>query len=413
MFDAGSITGGLKFDMSEYAHGILEAQAVSAVFPAIVTEFLENPLLALIQVAKEAAHFVIESVEQIAASFHNTGLAAERAGVSVEWLSRLSAVAATAGVGMDSLVSGMKVLEKQAELTSEGDKAATTAFQRLGISAAEAGSLMATPQALFERVQKAISGIEDPSQRTAAALGVMGRQGFNLVPLLTTSSKEIESLGDVIEGLGGTATEEDAKIGKAFGQMEAIVSAAWLGIKKAVAEPILDAFDGNANDLLDTIEGLASQIREGLSGAFEFLAPLVKSTWSALSGLADLVGSVLVPAFNLLKPVLEIVKVLLQTIFDIIGPVLSGIGQVVQGATDSIGLTTAPIAAKGNQQEAWNNGQFHFHAHVDGIDADTASSQFAEKAIPHIHKALKEQKKHIEHAATKQHVSNSLSGGKH
>ena len=52
----------------------------------------------------------------MAHGFHEVGLAAQRAGVSVEFMSHLAAAAGPAGVSLDSLVSGFKNLEQRAEL---------------------------------------------------------------------------------------------------------------------------------------------------------------------------------------------------------------------------------------------------------------------------------------------------------
>lgn len=409
-FDAGSVTGGLKFDISEYAHGILEAQAVSAVFPAIVTEFLEAPLLALIQVAKEAASFVVESVEKMAGAFHDIGLAAEKAGVSVEFLSKLSAAAKPAGVSLDALVSGFKILEQRAELAGEGNEAAIKGFNRLGISASQLKVLMEEPQKLFETVKQSIGSIEDPALRTAAALGVMGRGGFNLVPLLTKSEEEINKYTDTIKTLGGNTTEEQTKMGAKFGELEGIISAAWAGIQKTVAVPILQFVSEHFDEIVAKVVELAGEIREGLSGAVKFLTPIVKSLWTGLSGLGGVVSSILVPAFNILAPVLQIIGGLLSTILDIIGPVLSGIGIIVSGVTDAIGLTGGD---GGGGRSAGGGGQgdtYVVNATIAPIDADEASTQIAEKLRPHILEAKQKQQKELNHAAHKQNVNATLRG---
>jgi hypothetical protein len=412
-FDAGSIVGSLKLDMSEFAHGILESQAIAAVFPASVVEFLEHPLLALIEVAKEAAHFVVEAVESMGKSFHAVGLAAEKAGVDVEWLSRLSGVAQTAGVGLDQLVTGFKILEQRAELANEGDKGATAGFKRLGISASEAAALMATPQALFERVQQGIAAIENPAQRTAAALGVLGRQGYNLAPLLTKSEEELKGLGDVIEELGGTVTKPEAEMGETFGKLEAIIGAAWTGIKKTTAAPILEFITDHFDEIVEKVVEVSGAIREGLSTAFEILGPLVKGVWSLFQGWGSYLSAVFTPLFDVLVPVLKVVGEVLGTIFDWIGKILGVIGDLVRGFQEFFGIagpaTQTGAAAKQPQS---GRGNTEVNIHVDGIDADTASSAFAQKAMPLISKELQKQKKSVEYSASQHKVKSNLKAGR-
>jgi hypothetical protein len=294
-FDAGSIKGGLTFDLSEYTSGILHAQAISAVVPGFVMEFIEAPLLAIIDTAKRAAEAVVSAVEDIGHSFHNTELAAMKAGVSVEFLSRLAAAAKPAGVGIDALVNGFKILEQRAELAAEGNEAAVKGFARLGISATEAKTLMEEPEKFFGVIKDRIGAIEDPALRTSAALGVMGRGGFNLVPLLAQSSEETKKFQDIIEGLGGTVNEQEALMGAKFGQLESIVDAAWEGIKKTVAEPILQYVSDHFDEIVGSVQKYAAIIRDNVVTAFDVLGPAISGAWDLFKSLGGYVENTLMP----------------------------------------------------------------------------------------------------------------------
>lgn len=62
MFDAGGIASTLGLDLSDFAKGMVEANSIAAAFPAVVTSFLANPLLGIIQVAEKAASAVIKAM---------------------------------------------------------------------------------------------------------------------------------------------------------------------------------------------------------------------------------------------------------------------------------------------------------------------------------------------------------------
>ena len=54
-----SLQGGLKLDASEYTRAILQAQSISSIFPGIVTNFLVNPLLGFIDTIKETGSALV------------------------------------------------------------------------------------------------------------------------------------------------------------------------------------------------------------------------------------------------------------------------------------------------------------------------------------------------------------------
>ena len=59
-FDAGSITGSLKFDISEFTSSILSAQSIAGIFPSVVTSYLVNPLLGFVETVKEAGRAILD-----------------------------------------------------------------------------------------------------------------------------------------------------------------------------------------------------------------------------------------------------------------------------------------------------------------------------------------------------------------
>lgn len=422
-FSAGAIVGDLQLNTSGFTAGILNAQAISAAFPGIVRAFLVNPLLGVIEVAEQAASALGRITGGVAADFHNVGLAAQRAGVDVEWLSRLSGAAATAGVGLDQLVTGFKILEQRAELANEGDKSAIEGFARLGISAQEAAAMIAQPQELFTRVAESIDAMGSPSQRTAAALGVLGRQGFNLVPLLTQGVAATRAFGATLAGLGGTVNASEAAMGQSFSRLEVIVSAAWEGIKKTVAEPILQFVADHFDEIVGQVKAATDQIRGVLAGVgptiaaaipqiiqfgasfltgvvevFKTFGPVAGSTLSMLLSLAQTVGSVLAPAFAILTPILQLVSATLQIINDTVGAVLRGIASVITEVTDAVGLTKSTPgfgnsagATAGSGGGAGGTVIQKVEVNVPAVDVKDASTQIADKVRSPLQQGMRQQ----------------------
>lgn len=416
MFDAGGAISTLGLDTSGFAGGFLQAEGLAHLFPAVVTDFMANPLLGFAELAKDAMEGVKAAIEglgditrEIGDHFRDVGLAAQKAGVDVGWLSGLAGPAQAAGVGMDQLVTGFKTLEQRASEASEGQKAAVEGFQRLGISASEAAGLMERPQELFARVQTAIQGIEDPSQRTAAALGVLGRQGFNLVPLFAQSKVEADKLAGTMKELGATVSAEDAAMGQKFGQLETIVGGAWEGIKAAVAQPILQYVSEHFDEIVDSVKAVAGEMRETIGQLMPPIVAMIPTLIEMGSAVADIV----VPAFRLLEPVLVAVGGLLQVLLEPIKLVSQGVRDILG---DAGGLAGDSFGSGGGSSGGTSSGSGGRQGtsvsidtiHVDPIDTNEATTQIANKLRQPINEAVTRQRADLEAAAAANRVNRSL-----
>src|SRR2546426_11124158 len=111
-FDAGAIVGSLQLNISPFAQGMLQAESIAKLFPAVVTNFMANPLLGLVGIAETAAHgiehafshvaaLVKESLSHTSESMHALGIEAERAGVSAQFLGAIGAAAKEVHVDID------------------------------------------------------------------------------------------------------------------------------------------------------------------------------------------------------------------------------------------------------------------------------------------------------------------------
>src|SRR5437016_2266860 len=135
-FDAGSIVGKLDLDTGGFTSGILGAQGISSLFPQTVTNFLVNPLLGLAGVAQQVAETVKSALFSIGRAADNAGESAEKAGVSVEFLTGIGAAFKDAGSSVEGLGDSLKFVNRNAAQAAEGEETTVKAFNSIGISAA-------------------------------------------------------------------------------------------------------------------------------------------------------------------------------------------------------------------------------------------------------------------------------------
>lgn len=268
MFQAGSIVGKMGLDISGWTRSMLEANAISALFPATVRNFLASPLLGLIGVAQDAARSIKEAFLEIGRAADNAGEAAEKAGVSVEFLTGVGAAAQDAGSSVEGLADSLKFLNNNAADAASGNKVTAKAFRDLGVSVVDAAGQVKDTEELFYDVADAIAELETPQQKVQAAMNLLGRGGVDMIATLNKGSMGIKTFAADIKALGGTIDQDLANAGDKFGTLETYVSAAWTGIKRAVAEPILQYVAAHFEEVKAKIFAFASQARQFIAEHF-------------------------------------------------------------------------------------------------------------------------------------------------
>jgi hypothetical protein len=339
--------GSLGLDLSGFTSGMLQAEGLSELFPSVITDFIANPVLALVDVFKEAGEAALEMgvelkdvVMEVGNAAANMSLAAEKAGISIEEFSTLAAVGKTVGVSMESLSAGFKLLQRNAEDAVNGSMPKMAEeFNRLGISTDFLKEHLADPGAIFDAIQRAIQALPDQAERTTASLQLLGRGASDLGPLLNMNKQTYDGVAASLKSLGATEDEQSGKAGRSFLTMTTLMEGAWEGIKKAFSDPILDYFSGNLDSMAPMAKTLAADLRELGGELAQALLPIIKeivADWPNISHLLDeaikgigtsLPGAIAVAAGG----------------FDLLAHTIDAIGHTfgwIAELTDAMGITT-------------------------------------------------------------------------
>lgn len=428
-FDAGAITSTLGIDVSPFAQGMLQANAIMSVFPQSVTNFLANPLLGLIGLAKDAAAALKNVFMSVGKAADDMGEAADRAGVSVEFLSTVGQVAKDSGSSVQGLGEALKFLGNNAADAAAGNEAAIKAFASIGVEFADASGKIKPAEQLFYQVADAIKGLESPALKTQAAMNLMGRGGTEMIPTLNQGSEAIKAMAADIEKLGGGFTTAEADAGDKFGKLTTLLEAGWAGVRKAFAAPILASLGENFDQAKETLMNFFGTVQkfvgsfmeamapvgrvlmEGFQVVMDSVAPLLQSLAPLIKGIADLVSGILGPAFDALRPILDALAAALKAIFDIVGPILSGIGSIVRGISEAIGLSKPEAekeAARAKAAAAKKASVNIEKIQVEAIDTAEASSQIAGKIRAPIQQAIRRQTMQLDAAGKAELVLRNL-----
>jgi len=217
--------------------------------------------------------------------------AAKALGISAQNLQYLQQSAQLAGVSADELNASLRKMQANlGDAFVKGAGPAVDALNKLGISASEIVNLGADEQ--MKLLGDAIREIPNPTERSAAAVALLGKNGTKLLAAADNAARvkeEMEALGLALSDLD---VELIGKAGDSFDEMAAIIKG---GVNKAAAElaPYIIAI---ANEIKEAIkdaggfEGIMRKIRDALELATK-AAAVFATFWAAGAITAGVVAA--------------------------------------------------------------------------------------------------------------------------
>jgi hypothetical protein len=212
---------------------------------------------------------------------------AERTGVAVEELSKLSYAAKLSDVTIEQLQMGLTKLNKGISETANGTGVVSKSFSAMGISVKNAdGSLKNSAQVLNDIADK-FANYQDGANKSALAIQIFGKSGAELIPLLNQGSDGLKRMGDELQRLGGVVTADAAKNAGLFNDNMDKLGVTIGALGKSFANTILpymirfsqELLTARANGLglIDTLSMLGSlngRVEERLKGVNEQIEKL-------------------------------------------------------------------------------------------------------------------------------------------
>jgi hypothetical protein len=198
----------------------------------------------------------------------NIQKASDKTGIAASTFSELAYAAKQNDVELDALSTGFKKLQTTISQAGSGNKTALATFKALGI---EFDALRALkPEDQFERIADQISKLQDPADRTRAAVELFGRAGADLLPLFTDGARGIRALREEAEKVGATLTDEQAKALAETDDAIKRLSQSYDGLARMLTAKVAPALTAYFNALTDT-----NQPVEELQRRIEVLQQLV------------------------------------------------------------------------------------------------------------------------------------------
>ena len=205
-----------------------------------------------------------------------------RTGLSTQALSEYAHAAEMCGASISDVEGAMRSMAAQLVAAQNGSSRAQKAFSILGLSVdAIAGR---SPEEQFDAIARAISSIEDPTQRAGAALKIFGSAGTSLLPLFAQGPDGLAKLREEARALGVSIDSETATLGANFTDSMTRLRAAVQGLGLAISKLLTPYLIELANAAARTLAQIGA-----LAERHPVLTKTILATAAAVAGLTSAV----------------------------------------------------------------------------------------------------------------------------
>jgi hypothetical protein len=230
--------------------------------------------------AAAVAGGLVELLKSSLETADSMGKMAQKAGISVESLSRLSVAAQLSDVDTQSLASAMGKLDKNMVSAQSGTGAAADAFAALGISVTDAHGKLKSSDEVLAEVADSFHNAGDGAGKTAAAMAIFGKAGADLIPMLNGGSEELDKFGKLADQLGLTLDGQTSQSAQEVKDRFETMGMALKGVGMTVMKDMLPTLDSLSSVLVDSATDA-----DGLQSAADTLSFALKGIVSVGMGV--------------------------------------------------------------------------------------------------------------------------------
>jgi hypothetical protein len=174
-------------------------------------------------------------------------------------------------VNAEQSVAALKKIQRAiGDIASGGDSAGLAVFEKLGLDAQALS--MQGPVAQFTAVKKALSEIENSSERAAVAQQILGKSASDLMPALLAEQQGFEDSMRAAQELGLVVSGEGASAVAAMNDATGRLYAGFEGIANQVAVAVAPAIEAAATALTQWLPPIIDISQKYLPAIVDYIA---------------------------------------------------------------------------------------------------------------------------------------------
>lgn len=209
----------------------------------------------------------------------------ERTGINREELQRWKYAAGQSGADIGKLEVGMKTLSDVMDKAANGNKTASSTFDKLGISLDDIKNK--SQSEIFDQVMTSLADMEQGAERNALGNDLLGKSYTELLPLLNAGSGGMDALKARADELGLVMSEESVKANVVFGDTMDDVKQAMGAMMAQIGTSLIPILMEFLDLVLDNMPGIQSVF----STVFGAISSLVGGFINGIGWMVSSVGN--------------------------------------------------------------------------------------------------------------------------
>lgn len=272
-----------------------------------------------------AAVAINRGLQDLANRTENLAFAAKQAGVSFQEIQVLEGAANRTGQSVDALAAGIQKFAARLDEAATGSGKTFEALQRLGFSLQEIQAGSNNPTQFAGQVAAALDQIENPAERAALQLEVLGRAGETVVRGFSGIAEATQQLRQ----FNGALSDADAT-------RLLSLQTSFNGIKEALK--------GFGQELLTPFIGVTQSITDGFAAAITAVGRTLGALLDILSPVTSAVGLLFNVFVQSAAAIQNLISAGLKPIGDLFGRLAQGIDQISRNVSSLFGGFSASFA---------------------------------------------------------------------
>lgn len=285
----GSLRAVLGIDTAQFESGLKKAQSSLGNFGGIA-KTAGLAAAAGMAAATTALGYAVKGAIDAADAMND---AAQKFGLPVAELSRLKYAAEMSGSSLEGLGTGVQKLSKNmADVASGGGKAASAAFERLGVSVRNADGTLRGSSDVLSDVADKFDDMQDGAGKTATAMALFGKSGADLIPMLNEGRDGLQALKDEADALGIVIDQKTATAADAFNDNLQRLQMTGQGVTTQIAARLLPTLQTLSGQLVGAAKNasIMDGVAKVLSVTLKAIATGVVITGGAFKWMGDNIG---------------------------------------------------------------------------------------------------------------------------
>lgn len=245
-------------------------------------------------------------------------------GISTEQLQLYAATADLVDVEVETIAAAHRKLTKSMATAKDGSGAAAEAFEKLGVKVTDSNGELRQTEDVFNDVVKALGGIENDTERDAAAMDLLGKSAQELNPLIEDAGETYKNVAETFEKYGLEFVDQESldRANEMQDQLDTIkavgtVALQTIGVKLA----------GYIAPALEKVADLVGKIAE-------WLATLSPETLAMITAIAAVVA-VAAPLLLILGQLAFAISSIM-TLVGVLIPIIAGVSMPIIGIIAAI-----------------------------------------------------------------------------